>query len=392
MVRQHARRAGQRAGAIASSPSSRSVWCARRSSLRAIVSAARLAPRRSFELHVLSEPHREPLLGSRRFVVENADYPDWDTVAKAMADYITLRNRTRRTARSPSSKFGVASRDRSPSAGNENVRRTRRAPQSAFPWLMRPFARSRVTAETPLDGPIETNVTRSTREFSPDRLRASIDRALRIHAARATAPDRDVHELQAVVQVCPGGEHYARWCKDRDRIMQRSSKRWGTGAWPDRLPADQVAIVLLPYRRDALGPRSPRRDSLPGRRSSMGMPSRDRPSSCSPCSSCACGCIWRRMTWRTCWPRRSSRSFSAREFNEGRCLTGVASWRLPRAGRVVAPTDRMASGARWLLPAIRAPLWLYSGRLRPVVGCGAVRIAGRMPAMAGGPAGLPLRI
>ena len=29
------------------------------------------------------------------FVVKNADHPDWDTLAKAMADYIGLRNRTR---------------------------------------------------------------------------------------------------------------------------------------------------------------------------------------------------------------------------------------------------------------------------------------------------------
>jgi transposase len=29
------------------------------------------------------------------FVVKNADHPDWDTLAKAMADYISLRNRTR---------------------------------------------------------------------------------------------------------------------------------------------------------------------------------------------------------------------------------------------------------------------------------------------------------
>jgi transposase len=28
------------------------------------------------------------------FVIKNADYPDWDTLAKAMADYIQLRNRT----------------------------------------------------------------------------------------------------------------------------------------------------------------------------------------------------------------------------------------------------------------------------------------------------------
>jgi transposase len=28
------------------------------------------------------------------FVINNADYPDWETLAKAMADYINLRNRT----------------------------------------------------------------------------------------------------------------------------------------------------------------------------------------------------------------------------------------------------------------------------------------------------------
>lgn len=26
---------------------------------------------------------------------KNADHPDWDTLAKAMGDYISLRNRTR---------------------------------------------------------------------------------------------------------------------------------------------------------------------------------------------------------------------------------------------------------------------------------------------------------
>ena len=28
------------------------------------------------------------------FVIKNADYPDWSTLPKAMADYICLRNRT----------------------------------------------------------------------------------------------------------------------------------------------------------------------------------------------------------------------------------------------------------------------------------------------------------
>jgi len=32
-------------------------------------------------------------------VVKNADYPDWPTLQKALADYIRLRNGSRRTAR-----------------------------------------------------------------------------------------------------------------------------------------------------------------------------------------------------------------------------------------------------------------------------------------------------
>ncbi len=56
------------------------------------------------------------------------------------------------------------------------------------------------------------------------------------------------------MQVCGDGEQYARWRKDRDRIMQRSSKRWGTGAWPDRLAAGDIALVLLPYPADRVRP------------------------------------------------------------------------------------------------------------------------------------------
>jgi len=33
------------------------------------------------------------------FVVKNADYPDWPTLQKAMADYIRLRNATRGSGR-----------------------------------------------------------------------------------------------------------------------------------------------------------------------------------------------------------------------------------------------------------------------------------------------------
>ena len=55
------------------------------------------------------------------------------------------------------------------------------------------------------------------------------------------------------MQVCAGGKHYPRWRKDRDRIMQRSSKQWGTHGWAERLPAGDVAVVLLPYPAGRVG-------------------------------------------------------------------------------------------------------------------------------------------
>ena len=120
---------------------------------------------------------------------------------------------------------------------------------------MRPFgSRTRVTADTPLDGAIAPDSKRKMSELSPAKVQASIDRALRILAARRVAGGRDEHELQVVVQVCAGGEHYARWRKDRDRIMQRSSKQWGTHGWAERLPAGDVAVVLLPYPAGRVGP------------------------------------------------------------------------------------------------------------------------------------------
>lgn len=84
-----------------------------------------------------------------------------------------------------------------------------------------------ITADTPLDGAIPADSKRRVSELAPARVQSSIERALRILAARRAAGGRGEHELQAVVQVCPAGEHYARWRKDRNRIMQRSSKRWG---------------------------------------------------------------------------------------------------------------------------------------------------------------------
>ena len=115
-------------------------------------------------------------------------------------------------------------------------------------------SRRHVTADTPLDGGIPVDSPRKMSEISPAKVQSSIDRALRIHDARRVAGGRHEHELQAVVQVCPAGEHYARWRKDRHRIMQRSSKRWGTHNWPDGLAANDVAVVLLPYAAGRVGP------------------------------------------------------------------------------------------------------------------------------------------
>ena len=48
------------------------------------------------------------------FVIKNADYPDWDTLARAMADYIHLRNRTHGGGPIATSKPAVASPDQTP--------------------------------------------------------------------------------------------------------------------------------------------------------------------------------------------------------------------------------------------------------------------------------------
>ena len=113
--------------------------------------------------------------------------------------------------------------------------------------------RRAVTADTPLDG-AEANRPRAVNELSASEIRASIDRALAILEARQAAGGRREHELQVVVQVCPAGEHYARWRKEGNRLMARSSKRWGTASWPERLHSGDVAIVVLPYPAGRVGP------------------------------------------------------------------------------------------------------------------------------------------
>ena len=115
-------------------------------------------------------------------------------------------------------------------------------------------SRESIDADTPLDGAIEQGRARSQSELSPAKIRVSIDRALQIFEARRADGGRRVHELQAVVQVCPSGEHYASWRKDRNRLMTRSSRRWGTGLWPERLPVGDVGVVLLPYPAGKVGP------------------------------------------------------------------------------------------------------------------------------------------
>lgn len=110
-----------------------------------------------------------------------------------------------------------------------------------------------VTADTPLDGAQEMR-PRRLGELSLAEVQSSIDRALRILAARrATGAYREL-ELQAVLQVCPAGEQYARWRKERNRLMARSSKRWGASQWPERLRPNDIGIVLLPYPPGRVGP------------------------------------------------------------------------------------------------------------------------------------------
>jgi hypothetical protein len=114
-------------------------------------------------------------------------------------------------------------------------------------------SRRAVTADTPLEGAQEMR-PRQVSELSAKEIQASIDRALRIFDARREAGGRRELELQLVVQACPAGLHYARWRKERNRVMARSSKRWGTGAWPEQLPTGHVAIVVLPYAAGRVGP------------------------------------------------------------------------------------------------------------------------------------------
>ena len=146
-------------------------------------------------------------------------------------------------------------RDPVKAAGSDvRVGAGRRVRRLADCVAMRLFgSRRAVTADTPLEGAQEMR-PRRVHDLSASEIRASIDRALRIFEARRVAGGRRELELQVVVQACPAGLHYARWRKERNRVMARSSKRWGTGAWPEQLPSGHVAIVVLPYAAGRVGP------------------------------------------------------------------------------------------------------------------------------------------
>ncbi len=225
------------------------------------------------------------------------------------------------------------------------ARRTRRSdsrlPSATVPGTlsdMRVFGSRRpVTVDTPLDG-VQESRPRNLGELSRAEVQSNIDRALRILDARRTAGGYREQEVQVVVQVCPAGEQYARWRKERNRLMARSSKRWGTQRWPERLSATDVGIVLLPYPPGRVGPAlgSAKIVAEPllslSRCSSMAAPRRAPLSSCSRCRPCGCGCTRRPMRTRSCSRRLCLRSFSARGHSDARCWTAArrrGRWRHP---------------------------------------------------------------
>ena len=145
-------------------------------------------------------------------------------------------------------------RDRhSMNAGGVSQRRSVRERLAHFVAMRLFGSRRPVTADTPLEGAQEMR-PRPLSKLSASEIQSSIDRALRIFEARRGAGGRRELELQVVVQACPAGLHYARWRKERERLMARSSKRWGTGSWPEQLQSGDVAIVVLPYPAGRVGP------------------------------------------------------------------------------------------------------------------------------------------
>ncbi len=119
---------------------------------------------------------------------------------------------------------------------------------------MRIFRRSSaITAETPLDGGgIHANEG-SLSGMTMPKLTSSIERAVRIFAARRAA-GRPVLELQLVLQLCPSGSGYVKWKQECERLMRRSSPNYGTGGWSPQLPEGAAGVLLAPYPAGRVGP------------------------------------------------------------------------------------------------------------------------------------------
>lgn len=110
-----------------------------------------------------------------------------------------------------------------------------------------------ITTATPLDGGGLHAKEGSLIGVKWPQLTTSINRALRIFDARRAA-GWPIVELQLVLQVCPSGTGYVKWKKDRERMMRRSSGRYGTGGWPDRMADGMVGVFLAPYPAGRVGP------------------------------------------------------------------------------------------------------------------------------------------
>lgn len=62
---------------------------------------------------------------------------------------------------------------------------------------------------------------------------------------RAGQPYVNVLQIQLVAQVC-GSLNYQSWRQARERTWRREGRGNTTRAWPEQLPADHCAVVLLP--------------------------------------------------------------------------------------------------------------------------------------------------
>jgi hypothetical protein len=110
-----------------------------------------------------------------------------------------------------------------------------------------------ITADTPLDGGPQPSEIPKSGKLQWDEVVAGIDRALAILAARRAAGVTTL-DVQLVIQACSPGTGYLRWRKERQRLFQRSNQTLTTEHWPDRLPHNQFALLLLPYPAGKVGP------------------------------------------------------------------------------------------------------------------------------------------